>query len=93
MTLFILVHFFLLLTGMAAFLLSVFSIFNHSKAFHQFYHKMNLQHSYYPKVSVLAPVRGFDGKFEENIMSLLRQDYPKGRWEVLFIVDNDDSET
>ena len=43
-------------------------------------------------MSIIAPVRGTDEKFEENIVSLLSQKY-RGKWEALFVVDEDDKKT
>ncbi len=47
---------------------------------------------YSADVSVIAPVRGLEEHTEENIMSMLQQDY-KNKWEVIFVVDNDDKKT
>jgi ceramide glucosyltransferase len=42
--------------------------------------------------SVIVPVRGIDPELEENLRSLLSQDYPYG-YEAIFVVDQDDVET
>jgi cellulose synthase/poly-beta-1,6-N-acetylglucosamine synthase-like glycosyltransferase len=86
MTLTIALHFIILLAGAGAFFLGMFSIFHHSRMFREFYSKLDERHDYRPSVSIIAPVRGVDKYLEENVRSLLSQDYPE-KWEVLFIVD------
>src|ERR1041385_4584153 len=42
--------------------------------------------SYLPFVSIIAPCKGLDQGLEENLCSLLEQNYPK--YEVIFVVDD-----
>ena len=41
---------------------------------------------YIPAVSVIAPCRGIDQGFKENVVALLQQDYP--HYEILFVADS-----
>lgn len=43
-----------------------------------------------PQVSVIKPVHGLEPQLRENIESFLRQDYPAGKYEILFGADTDD---
>ncbi|WP_256201948.1 glycosyltransferase [Sulfuracidifex metallicus] len=40
-----------------------------------------------PRASVIVPVRGIDECMEENVKSLLQQDYPD--YQVVYVVDPD----
>ena len=42
--------------------------------------------NYTPRVSVIAPCRGIDQGFEQNINALLQQNYP--HYDILFVVDS-----
>jgi len=83
-------HLFFMLFALGTFAIGVYVIRNNVKFFNMF--KISQKNNYRPSVSVIAPVRDTDEKFEENILSLLKQKY-KGKWEVLFVVDEDDRKT
>ncbi len=46
--------------------------------------------NFHSKVSVIIPTRGIDVNLENNIVSLLSQDYPD-EYEVIYVVDDDDT--
>lgn len=47
-----------------------------------------LRPEFYPLVSVIAPCRGLDDGFRENIAALFQQDYPA--YEIIFVTDRPD---
>jgi len=88
----IVLHAFLLLVGFGSVLAGFAVLIKHIQMFRIFSAKMKMKYSYAPAVSVIVPVRGLEEKTEENVLSLLHQDY-KAMWEVVFVVDKDDKKT
>ena len=88
----VIVHAFLLLVAFGTIIIGLIVLKKRMQMFNIFYDKMKTKHDYSADASIIAPIRGLEEHTEENILSLLRQDYRK-KWEVIFIVDSDDKKT
>jgi len=90
MALIIILHAFLILIGLAAFLWAFISVFNRIRLYSKFSEMLSEKYNYEPKVSIIIPIRGVDEKLKENTHALYDMDYPRNKYEILFVVDEDD---
>jgi ceramide glucosyltransferase len=86
----VVLHLLLILLGLAAFGLSFFSLFNRSVLYRRFRDALAEKYDYEPPVSIIMPIRERDEKLRENLNALLDMNYPKNKYEIIFVVDDDE---
>ncbi len=93
MTFFIAAHVMLLTFGLAAFIVALLSVTFKSSLYRKFGKDLKEKYNFKPTVSILLPLKGIDTNLKDTIKALIHQNYPRSRYEIIFIVDKGDKNT
>jgi cellulose synthase/poly-beta-1,6-N-acetylglucosamine synthase-like glycosyltransferase len=88
MTFLIIIHVFLILSGLCALFLSFLGVVIRQKAWNFFWRHSEVKSGRCPEASVIVPVRGIDEQLHLTVESLAGQGYPS-EFEVIFVADED----